>query len=207
VDISQQQWAQHLPPQLHVSYDVLQGNVRNLVCLICARKGIGGAELNSNFRGLDYAYGPAFGCGSIQRGQVPRAIVLNRISLKTTGFALLKGNVFAGACSLIPFEEKCYPGVHPGDLKLVVNTNNVTCRTNYRWIRKPSQNNEDTYNFSYILATAGHLFIRFSTKSSTTEGSARVEVSPRLSCSFAAILRRIRRMILPERVLGSPGDH
>lgn len=147
MDISQQQWAQHLPPQLHVSYDVLQGNVRNLVCLICARKGIGDAELNSNFRGLDCAYGPAFGCGSIQRGQVPRAIVLNRISLKTTGFALLKGNVFAGACSLIPFEEKCYPGVHPGDLKLVVNTNNVTCRTNYRWIRKPSQNNEDTYNF------------------------------------------------------------
>ena len=37
-------------------------------------------------------------------------------------------------------------------------------------------------------------------KSSTTEGSARVEVSPMLSISFSAILRKMRRMILPERV-------
>ena len=48
---------------------------------------------------------------------------------------------------------------------------------------------------------------RFATRSATTAGSASVEVSPRCSCSFAAILRRIRRMILPERVFGSPGAH
>ena len=48
---------------------------------------------------------------------------------------------------------------------------------------------------------------RFATRSATTAGSASVEVSPSCSCSFAAILRRIRRMILPERVFGSPGAH
>src|SRR6185312_15591953 len=48
---------------------------------------------------------------------------------------------------------------------------------------------------------------RFSTRSVTTPGSAKVDVSPRLSVSFAAILRRIRRMILPLRVFGSPGAH
>ena len=36
------------------------------------------------------------------------------------------------------------------------------------------------------------------------EGSARVEVSPRVSASLHATLRRTRRMILPERVLGKP---
>ena len=40
---------------------------------------------------------------------------------------------------------------------------------------------------------------------STTSGSARVEVSPMVSISSVAILRRIRRMILPERVFGSAG--
>jgi len=45
----------------------------------------------------------------------------------------------------------------------------------------------------------------FFTKSSTTEGSASVLVSPRLEISFSAILRKMRRMILPERVLGRPG--
>jgi ATP-dependent DNA helicase PIF1 len=43
------------------------------------------------------------------------------------------------------------------------------------------------------------------TRSSTTAGSASVEVSPRLPGSSSAILRRMRRMILPERVLGRPG--
>src|SRR5512140_1290834 len=43
------------------------------------------------------------------------------------------------------------------------------------------------------------------TSTSTTDGSARVEVSPSVSNSSAAILRRMRRMILPERVLGRPG--
>ena len=50
-------------------------------------------------------------------------------------------------------------------------------------------------------------FIRFSTNSSTTLGSARVVTSPSASCSFAAILRKMRRMILPERVFGRPGAH
>ena len=50
-------------------------------------------------------------------------------------------------------------------------------------------------------------FIRFSIRSSTTDGSARVEVSPRAPKSFSAILRRMRRMILPERVFGRPGAH
>src|SRR5258708_3403888 len=49
------------------------------------------------------------------------------------------------------------------------------------------------------------LFCRFFTRSSTTVGSASVEVSPRLPDSSSAILRRIRRMILPERVFGRPG--
>src|SRR5882757_4030545 len=46
---------------------------------------------------------------------------------------------------------------------------------------------------------------RFATRSSTTAGSARVLVSPRLDTSPSAILRRMRRMILPLRVLGRPG--
>jgi pyruvate/2-oxoglutarate dehydrogenase complex dihydrolipoamide dehydrogenase (E3) component len=49
--------------------------------------------------------------------------------------------------------------------------------------------------------------MRFSTRSVTTAGSARVDVSPSWSASLAAILRRMRRMILPERVLGRPGAH
>jgi ABC-2 type transport system ATP-binding protein len=48
---------------------------------------------------------------------------------------------------------------------------------------------------------------RLSTSSFTTPGSASVDVSPRLSVSFAAILRSILRMILPLRVFGSAGAH
>jgi hypothetical protein len=47
----------------------------------------------------------------------------------------------------------------------------------------------------------------FCTSDSTTDGSARVEVSPSWSGAFSAILRRMRRMILPLRVFGSPGAH
>src|SRR4029079_18705609 len=54
-------------------------------------------------------------------------------------------------------------------------------------------------------AGALFLFCRFSTRSSTTAGSASVEVSPRLLGTSSAILRRMRRMILPERVFGRPG--
>ena len=38
-----------------------------------------------------------------------------------------------------------------------------------------------------------------------TDGSAKVDVSPSSSYLFAAIFLKIRRMILPERVLGNPG--
>src|SRR6266513_2085352 len=48
-------------------------------------------------------------------------------------------------------------------------------------------------------------FCRLPTRSSTTPGSASVEVSPRLPYSSSAILRRMRRMILPERVFGRLG--
>jgi hypothetical protein len=43
------------------------------------------------------------------------------------------------------------------------------------------------------------------TRASTTCGSARVDVSPIWSTAFSAILRKMRRMILPERVFGRPG--
>ena len=43
------------------------------------------------------------------------------------------------------------------------------------------------------------------TNASTTCGSASVETSPIWSVWFSAILRRMRRMILPERVFGRPG--
>src|SRR6185312_6383958 len=50
-----------------------------------------------------------------------------------------------------------------------------------------------------------HQLFAFLTRSSTTVGSARVEVSPREPMSPSAIFLRMRRMILPERVLGRPG--
>ena len=40
---------------------------------------------------------------------------------------------------------------------------------------------------------------------STTDGSANVLISPRLSVSCAATLRKMRRIIFPERVFGRPG--
>src|SRR3546814_2296813 len=53
------------------------------------------------------------------------------------------------------------------------------------------------------LAVAG--CERLAIRLSTTEGSASVEVSPRFEKSFSPILRKMRRMILPERVLGKDG--
>src|SRR4029079_15884308 len=52
---------------------------------------------------------------------------------------------------------------------------------------------------------SGALHCRPASNASTTVGSARVEVSPKPSVAPSAILRRIRRMILPDRVLGSAG--
>ena len=46
---------------------------------------------------------------------------------------------------------------------------------------------------------------RLRSRFSTTDGSARVEVSPISSVSLVAILRRMRRIILPERVFGRFG--
>src|SRR5438270_4680795 len=51
----------------------------------------------------------------------------------------------------------------------------------------------------------GKVHWRPATSASTMVGSASVEVSPRPSLAPSAILRRMRRMILPDRVLGSAG--
>ncbi len=72
-----------------------------------------------------------------------------------------------------------------------------------RQVASPSQ----LLNPRDIDALAFRHVARFSTNSVTTAGSASVDISPRLSVSFAAILRRIRRMILPLRVFGSAGAH
>jgi hypothetical protein len=55
---------------------------------------------------------------------------------------------------------------------------------------------KDNYRFTSTLAPR--------IISSTTPGSSKVDVSPRLVASPSPILRRIRRMILPERVFGRP---
>lgn len=49
-----------------------------------------------------------------------------------------------------------------------------------------------------------HHFPLVSSSWSTTEGSARVDVSPISDSCLLAIFLRIRRMIFPERVLGTP---
>ena len=59
-----------------------------------------------------------------------------------------------------------------------------------------SQNLRNIFHFE--------MFLWFSTISSTTDGSDRVEMSPRSSGLSEATCRRIRRMILPDRVLGKP---
>src|SRR5438046_6651915 len=78
-------------------------------------------------------------------------------------------------------------------------------------IKRPNRTQPSKWRTPTVVVGALHLRSaywaapRFSIRSSTTLGSARGEVSPRLPNSFSAILRRIRRMIFPERVLGSPG--
>ena len=54
----------------------------------------------------------------------------------------------------------------------------------------------------YFCVSSFYLFL---IRSSTTLGSARVDVSPMESVSSLAILRRIRRMIFPDLVFGRPG--
>src|SRR5690606_27509004 len=63
----------------------------------------------------------------------------------------------------------------------------------------------EAYDVADWVAGHSFLFCLFAMRSSTTVGSARVEVSPREPKSSSAILRRMRRMILAERVLGSAG--
>jgi len=55
----------------------------------------------------------------------------------------------------------------------------------------------------FNFARSAHCFLR--TNASTTCGSASVVVSPIWSTWSSAIFRRMRRMILPERVFGRPG--
>ena len=59
----------------------------------------------------------------------------------------------------------------------------------------------NTFHWYFLLSMS--CLCRF-TMPSTTIGSARVLTSPSSSDSLAAILRRIRRMILPDRVHGKP---
>ena len=54
-------------------------------------------------------------------------------------------------------------------------------------------------------SSINYLFFLFSTKLSTTDGSASVVVSPNWSCSFAAIFLSILLIILPDLVFGKLG--
>lgn len=66
------------------------------------------------------------------------------------------------------------------------------------------------YQVSFIFIAKEDDFYRlnrFLIICSTTLESASVEISPKLSISFAATLRKILRIIFPERVLGKCGDH
>ena len=58
--------------------------------------------------------------------------------------------------------------------------------------------------FKALGASIGYLFFLFSIKSFTTDGSASVDVSPKLSKSLEAIFLRILLIILPDRVFGKP---
>src|ERR1035437_3340437 len=70
---------------------------------------------------------------------------------------------------------------------------------------RPAAQHPENAGAGGFYAEAAFLFWRLVTRSSTTAGSAKVEVSPRLDGSSSAILRRMRRRSLPERGLGRPG--
>ena len=76
-------------------------------------------------------------------------------------------------------------------------------------IWKPPSLGSALWQSSAAAAARAHFLaykaVTFSMSVSTMEGSARVDVSPRESVSWHAILRSTRRMIFPERVLGSAG--
>gem|GEM_PF-4108729 len=89
---------------------------------------------------------------------------------------------------------------HNRSLPTVKNTNDKS--TNDK-----STNDKEHEAFALVNTVCDHVTRRSLTRASTTDGSARVEVSPSWSGAFSAILRKIRRMILPLRVFGSPDAH
>ena len=63
---------------------------------------------------------------------------------------------------------------------------------------------KDLFHFSLVKYFYDYLLLDiFSIRTSTTVGSARVDVSPRASISPLATFRRMRRMIFPDRVRGN----
>ncbi len=58
----------------------------------------------------------------------------------------------------------------------------------------------------YLLPTISLGLVTFSINVSTIEGSANVDVSPKLSVSPDTILRKMRRIIFPLRVIGKDGE-
>lgn len=79
----------------------------------------------------------------------------------------------------------------------------VNQQETYRLLKNEGQKNahSEEWTFSIIVDTN---YKAFSTISSTTNGSNSVDVSPKFETSPSAILRKMRRMIFPERVFGKP---
>ena len=74
---------------------------------------------------------------------------------------------------------------------------------NYLFIRFGKWVCEASSKFQRFEFTKTNYSLLFNIRS-TTEGSNRVLVSPKFDFSPLAILRKIRRIIFPERVLGKP---
>ena len=139
--------------------------------------------------------------------RVAKSRHIGRAEFRNNGIRFPKGYTFSGACAYCSLKKKCYSRVDPPDFILVFDTHRSLVRVRIFDNRRRHKDDKLACNLYCTTGITRHRFIRFSTRSSTTAGSAKVEVSPKLSCSLAAILRRMRRMIFPERVLGSPGDH
>jgi len=96
----------------------------------------------------------------------------------------------------------------PRRLRIIGDIIRITCRRLHRRARTIGTFRRRRRLTRWNRATVTPLqCTRFSISSASTPGSASVEVSPRPSVSLAAILRRMRRMILPLRVFGRPGAH
>jgi hypothetical protein len=124
------------------------------------------------------------------------------IQCRTQGLDLLRCQAVERRVGGIEGVGHCFPDQIPASPELdagrprMIQTGGLSPRLK----RRPS-----TLAIAVQLRAAYGLALRFSIRSSTTLGSARVEVSPRLPNSLSAILRRMRRMIFPERVFGRPG--